>query len=313
MAFLRGIWAADFSGRVGNYPISSQRNERFVERGAILTQFPALVTFPKGASNNDFHVERELCEAHSLFLAMPFWFTGAFGMQLLAPDILEEARTLSPFISGVGLAMGFLLWLLGGRTHRFWLAMSITLGAGLLGLVYGKQCGMQPLVAGLLLAISAGTLALSLVRILLFATGGLAALSLIQAIAPAWDEPLAIFLVGGLIGVLLYRFWIAAFSSLVGSLLMAYSALALLDRLHRVDSVAWTQKNGPLLNWGCVSLIVMGVLVQFLLARHQHRKFQPMQEPEEAIPLAALRSRPAKPARSFWWAWGEKLIQRRAG
>ena len=51
-------------------------------------------------------------------------------MQLLAPDILEEARQLSPLLSGSGLFIGVLLWSLGGRTHRFWLAMSVTLTAG---------------------------------------------------------------------------------------------------------------------------------------------------------------------------------------
>src|SRR5262249_60226507 len=93
-------------------------------------------------------------------------------MKILAPDILEEARTLSPILSGAGLLIGFLLWSLGGRTHRFWLAMIVTLAAGLLGLAHGKQFGMQPLVAGVLLAVSAGGLALSLGRILLFSGGG---------------------------------------------------------------------------------------------------------------------------------------------
>src|SRR5689334_17730497 len=152
-------------------------------------------------------------------------------MQFLAPDILEEAHTLSPFLSGAGLLMGLFLWMFGGRTHRFWLAMIVTLAAGLLGLSYGKQYGMQPLVAALLLAVSAGALALSLVRILLFAAGGMVALSLIHTVARGWDQPIAVFLVGGLIGVILYRFWIAIFSSLVGSLLMAYSSLVLLDNL----------------------------------------------------------------------------------
>jgi hypothetical protein len=234
-------------------------------------------------------------------------------MQLLAPDILEEARTLSPLLSGAGLSIGFFLWMFGGRTNRFWLAMSVTLAAGLLGLSYGKVYGMQPLVAALLLAVSAGALALSLVRILLFAAGGLTALSLIHAIAPAWDEPIAVFLVGGLIGVLLYRFWIATFASVVGSLLMAYSALALLDRLRLVDSVAWTGQNGPLLNWGCASLIVMGVLVQFLLERRRNRKAEPEEEPEPIV--AAPPPPPPRPkrARSSLWAWGERLIHRRAG
>lgn len=227
-------------------------------------------------------------------------------MQLLAPDILEEARPLSPLLSGTGLAIGFLLWSLGGRTHRFWLAMSVTLTAGILGLTLGKDYGMQPLVAGLLLAISAGALALSLVRILLFVAGGLAALGLMHTIVP--EEPIAVFLVGGLIGVILYRFWIVAFSSSIGSLLMAYSGLALLDRLRIVeDSVAWTTRNGPLLNWGCVALIVAGMLVQFLLERRRRRKAEASAEPE---PLPAPP--PPRPAPEGWWAWGEKWL-RRAG
>ena len=232
-------------------------------------------------------------------------------MRFLAPDILEEARQLHPVLSGVGLMIGILLWLLGGRTHRFWLAMSVTLTAGLLGLMYGKQYGMQPLVAGLLLAVSAGALALSLVRILLFAAGGLATLGLMQTVAPGWDEPIAVFLVGGLIGIVLYRFWITTFASLVGSLLMAYSALALFDRLNMVhNTVAWTEANGPLLNWGCASLVVLGVLIQFLLERRRHRRAEAAAE-WELEPY--IPPRPAKPAKSLLWTWGEKLIHRRAG
>jgi hypothetical protein len=237
-------------------------------------------------------------------------------MQILAPDILEEARTLSPILSGAGLLIGFLLWSLGGRTHRFWLAMIVTLTAGLLGLTHGKEFGMQPLVAGLLLAISAGVLALSLVRLLLFAAGGLAALGLLHAIASGWDEPIAVFLVGGLIGVLLYRFWITFFSSLIGALLMAYSALALFDRLHMVNSVEWTRKNGPLLNWAFASLVVMGALIQFLWERRRRRRSraEPDAEPEVIAIAAPLPPPPpAKPSRSLLWAWGEKLLHRRAG
>jgi hypothetical protein len=231
-------------------------------------------------------------------------------MQLVAPDILEEARTLSPYLSGAGLTLGFLLWSVGGRTHRFWLAMSVTLSAGLLGLTLGKQYGMQPLVAGLLLAVSAGALALSLVRILLFAAGGLAALGLMHSFAPAWDEPIAVFLVGGLVGVFLYRFWIVTFSSLIGALLMAYSALALFDQLHMVDSVAWTRKNGPLLNWGLAALIVLGILVQFLLDR---RGRKPKEAAETEPIVVAPPVPPVKPAPKGLRAWGEKWFLRRAG
>lgn len=231
-------------------------------------------------------------------------------MQLVAPDILEEARGLSPLLSGAGMAIGFLLWSLGGRTHRFWLAMSVTLTAGLLGLALGKDYGMQPLVAGLLMAVSAGALALSLVRILLFAAGGLAALGLMHALAPAWNEPIAVFLVGGLIGVLLYRVWIMVFSSLIGGVLLVYSALALLDRLRMVNSVAWTQKYGPLLNWGCAALIVLGIVVQFVLER-RHRKKESQAEVVEAVPLPPPP--PEKPAPGGLLGWGEKWFHRLAG
>jgi hypothetical protein len=236
-------------------------------------------------------------------------------MQLVAPDILEEARLLSPLLSGAGIVVGFLLWSLGDRTHRFWLAMSVTLAAGLLGLTLGKDYGMQPLVAGLLLAVSAGALALSLVRLLLFAAGGLASLGLMHTLAPAWNEPIAVFLVGGLVGVFLYRFWIITFSSLIGALFLIYSALALLDRLHIVDSVAWTGRNGPLLNWGCASLVVMGILVQFLLERRRQRQAEPVAEPEpEPIVVAPpLPPPPSKPEPKGLWVWGEKWLHRRAG
>ena len=184
----------------------------------------------------------------------------------------------------------------------------------MLGLTLGKQYGMQPLVAGLLLAVSAGALALSLVRILLFAAGGLAALGLMHIVAPAWDEPIAVFLVGGLIGVFLYRFWIVTFSSSIGALLMAYSALALFDQLHMVDSVAWTRKNGPLLHWGLAALIVLGILVQFLLERRRRRKPKPAAEPEpEPVEVAPPPPPPAKPAPGGLRAWGEKWFHRRAG
>jgi hypothetical protein len=227
-------------------------------------------------------------------------------MQLVSPEILEEARQLSPLVSGVGLALGLFLWALGARTHRFWLALSMTVAAGLLGLSYGRDFAMQPLVAGLLLAVSAGALALSLVRLLVFAAGGLAAVGLFHSVAPGWDEGVACFLIGGLTGVLLYRLWITAFASLVGTLLAGYGALALLDRVHVLDSAALARKNGPLLNWACASLAVTGVLVQFLLERRQ--RGAGAGAPVAAAP--APKPSGGKPEKFSWWAFGVKLLKR---
>jgi len=170
---------------------------------------------------------------------------------------------------------------------------------------------MQPLVAGLLLAVSVGALALALVRILLFLAGGLAGLVVIQTVAPALDEPLACFLAGGLLGVLLYRFWVAALTSLAGTLLMGYSGLCLLERFTKVNSVALTQQHGPLLNWGCAFGAGLGLLVQFLLERRHKRR---QKQREEAKNAAAETAKlppppPPPPPRLPWWKWPTRFAQ----
>src|SRR5438034_242014 len=112
-------------------------------------------------------------------------------MQLIAPDILQEAQGLSPAVSGTALFVGLVLWLTGWSWHRFWVVLSATAGAGLFGLLSSPYYKVQPLVAGLLLAVAAGVLALTLVRVLAFLTGGLAGwLAVTHALAPStWDFP----------------------------------------------------------------------------------------------------------------------------
>jgi hypothetical protein len=237
-------------------------------------------------------------------------------MNLVAPDILAEARGLPPLAPGTALAVGFLLWLWGARGHRFWIALGITLTAGLVGLFQGPSYGMQPLVAGLLLAVAAGALALSLVRVLLFMAGGFAALALMHALAPGWNEPVVSFLAGGLAGILLYRFWITTLTSLVGTLLMAYGGLVLLDGSRSFDAVGWSTKNGALLNWACGATAVMGILIQFLLERRRRRKARahaepPPEEEVEEQPPPRPKARP-KP-RPTLWGWVQKHSPRRAG
>jgi hypothetical protein len=237
-------------------------------------------------------------------------------MNLVAPEILQEARGLPPLVTGSALAIGFVLWLWGARGHRFWIALAITAAAGLVGLFHGPTYGLQPLVAGLLLAVAAGTLALSLVRVLLFVAGGFAALALVQSVAPAWNEPIVSFLVGGLAGIVLYRVWIIALTSLIGTLLMVYGGLCLCDGARGFDAAAWAAKNGPLASWACGALAVLGVLMQFLGERRRKRKAAPPAEaPEEPAwnppkPQPKPRSRPKV---SAWWEWVQKHALRRAG
>jgi len=192
-------------------------------------------------------------------------------MYLLAPEILQDTRDLSPLISLGGLAVGGFLWALGGWGFRFWLVLVTTVAAGILGLYYGPDFGMQPLVAGLLLAVSAGALALSLVRLVLFLAVGFASLWLATVLAPGWKEGIACFLARGLVGGLLFRFWITVLTSFMGTLLVGYSLLSLVARFGWLDAVDFTTRQAPLLNWACAAATVLGVLVQLLLQRRPAR------------------------------------------
>jgi hypothetical protein len=235
-------------------------------------------------------------------------------MYLLAPDILSDARELSPTLSGAGMLVGGILWLLGARSHRFWVALATTIGGGLHGLIHGASYGMNPLAAGLLMAVAAGALALSLVRVLVFAAAGIAAIAVGRLVAPAVDEPLLCLLLGGLAGIAFYRLWITALTSFAGTLLLGYSGLCLADRFLKVDSVAWTARHGALLNIGVAAFALLGVLVQYLLERRRARKNREAADRDEQARRAEeerLRRLPPKP--SPWWSWGGGKKYRRAG
>src|SRR5258708_4842821 len=99
---------------------------------------------------------------------------------------LKEFRDFSLATNSLVLAIGLALWLLGGWSHRFCVVLITTLIAGVVGLQSGPVWGMEPLVAGLLLAVAAGALALSLVRVLVFLGVGLGTLILARTTAPNW-------------------------------------------------------------------------------------------------------------------------------
>jgi hypothetical protein len=236
-------------------------------------------------------------------------------MSLVVPDVLQEVRQLPSSLLGVGLLIGALLWVMGAASHRFWLVLSLTLGAGLHGLMYGKAYGMQPLVAGLLLAVATGALALSLVRVLVFAAGGIAALALARALSFALDEPLVCLLIGGLVGIVFYRLWITLLCSLVGTLFLAYCGLGLADRLFKVDAMLLALEHPTWLNSGLAAGTLAGVVVQYLLDRHRARRRQKRADKAEQerriLEERARRSLPSRPVP--WWAWIGRSKQRRAG
>ena len=169
-------------------------------------------------------------------------------MQVLDPEILGEFQGLSANVTVPAFALGFLIWLLGWRGHRFWIVLAATVTAGLIGLDAGPSWGSQRLVAGLLLAVAAGTLALSLVRVVAFAAGGAAGWLIVHALAPQWNDPLVCFLGGGILGLLLYRLW-------------STSPLGGLARFAPITPIALfavlTCPVSPSVNWLYESLVVV--------------------------------------------------------
>jgi MFS family permease len=235
-------------------------------------------------------------------------------MHVLAPDLLADARELSLPVLGGGLALGLVLWLLGWWGHRFWIVLSATLAGGVAALVSSPAYGVQPLVAGLLAAVASGVLALALVRVLAFVAGGLGACLLMHLVAPSWDQPLVSMLVGGLAGVYFFRLGTMVLTATVGTLLVGYCGLCLLDRLGTLNAVAWADANGVLLNWLSASGITLGVLTQFLLERRRLRRKREREEAvkkkaedEAAKKKADEAKKKAKPAPKGWWPpWGQR-------
>ena len=188
-------------------------------------------------------------------------------MQLIAPDILLEARGLTEAMSGTLCLLGIALWLFGWRWHRFWVVSGITLAAGLLGLNAGRAAGgTQIMAVGILLAVAAGLLALELAKVFAFVAGGCGAWLAIQWVFPQAQELWAVFLSGGLFGVLLYRLWTMLLTSLIGILMTGHTALLLLEPHLGFDAVQWVSVNQAAINGIAVGLTVLGVLLQSIAA-----------------------------------------------
>jgi hypothetical protein len=148
-------------------------------------------------------------------------------------------------------------------------------------------------------------------RVLAFVSGGWAFYMAARVLAPAADEPLLCFLVGGLFSVFLYRLWITTVSSVAGTLLITYSSLWLIGTLGNADTIAWAANNGPLWNWGLGSVVVLGILVQFGLHRHhlkvkKAREEMAKQEEENKKIEEELRRRAPQAVAKSWWPFGGK-------
>jgi len=229
-------------------------------------------------------------------------------VHLVAPDILAETqgKGLSLAACITGMVVGLTLWGFAARAQRFWLVLLTTVSAGLYGLSLAETYDVQPLVAGLLMAVAAGVLSVALARLFAFLAGGVAACLLLSALFPTWREPFVFFFAGGFLALSLMRVWLMALASLAGSLLMLYCTLWLLEHLGQIDAAAWAAQRHLLLDWACGGLAVVGFAIQFLLDRRRQRK--------ERRPRDSDKSSKGEPRawRLWWWGSGDSKRKRAA-
>ena len=221
-------------------------------------------------------------------------------MQLIAPDILNEARGLTIAMAGTVCVLGVALWLFGWRWHRFWVVAGITLTAGLIGLNAGRTGGTQVMAVGILLAVAAGLMALELAKVLAFVAGGCGAWLAVQWVLPQAQELWAVFLCGGLFGLLLYRLWTMLLTSLMGVLLASHAGLLLAEQLVGFDAVAWVSANVPALNGAAVGMTVLGILIQAMSAPEEPEAKAVGEEPAKAEEPKPEPGPPAKKSVPWW-------------
>jgi hypothetical protein len=222
-------------------------------------------------------------------------------MQLIVPDILAEARGLTTAMSGTLCALGIALWLFGWRWHRFWIVAGITLAAGLLGLNAGRAAGGTQIMAlGILIAVAAGMMALELAKVFAFVAGGCGAWLAVQWVFPQAQELWAVFISGGLFGLLLYRLWTMLLTSLAGVLIASHSALLLLEAPAGFDAVKWVSANQAALNGAAVALIGLGILLQAIAAPDEEAKGESVEAEEPKESHETLQSA-TKRKRAWWW------------
>lgn len=226
-------------------------------------------------------------------------------MQLIAPDILFEARGLSAPFCLIGLAIGALLWVFGWRWHRFWVVLTATITAGLVGLSAHAVISPRMLAAGLLLALAAGMLAIDLSRCVVFAASGLACWLAVHKILPAFQEPLICFLLGGIIGLFLYRLHLMILTSLAGAIIVLHSLILLVEKATdmRFWASDWSNNNGLGLNIAVVALAVLGVAIQGQLERWRARTDggqSTSSSLSDDLHREHFRRAPRRPSGGFW-------------
>ncbi len=228
-------------------------------------------------------------------------------MQLIAPEILQEAGEISPPVIIVIGIMGLMLFVFGWRWHRFWIGMSITIAGGLIGLYSGKALGSNILALGILLAIAAGALAMELARILAFLIAGMSLWSIALRIFPGGQELWITFLFGGLIGLWLYRVWMMFLTSFAGLLVTVHCLLVSWHQYLNADTFSIVEEKPSLFNLSIIAAAIVGVFLQSGLERWERNRQKQakidnetkIREEERKKVLAEIPA--PEPKKNSWW------------
>lgn len=202
-------------------------------------------------------------------------------MTFISPDVIAELKGLSVGAGGFLLLVGFLLWGFGWRWHRFWVVFGFTAAAGIAGMTSGKAAGGHILVMGVLLAFAGGVLAIELAKILSFLAGGVGSWIAVQSVIPQAQELWAVFLAGGLFGVVLYRLWTMILMSLLGVVVSWHAAFALAQTDGTMNSVKWVADHAAAVNAAVVVATLLGVLMQVLTTERPAKKADADKKPKK--------------------------------
>lgn len=219
-------------------------------------------------------------------------------MSLISPDVIAELKGLSVGAGGFLMLVGFLLWGFGWRWHRFWVVFGFTAAAGIIGMTSGQAAGGHVLVMGLLLAFAGGVLAIELAKILAFVAGGIGFWLAVQSVFPQGQELWAVFLSGGLFGVLLYRLWTMILLSYLGTVLSFHAAFAMAHASGTYDAVKWVADNAIAVNGAVVVATLLGVLMQVLTTEKPDVEAKEEKE-TKSIPEERRQTEPEEP--TVWW------------
>jgi len=184
-------------------------------------------------------------------------------MQVVIPDFIADLRELPLATMAAITLLGLALWSAGWWAHRFWMGLLTSFSAGIVGLRMGPEWGLDPMAAGLLLAVAGGCLALAICRVGLFGIYGIASWYLMQAVAPKAAQPVACIVVGGILAVLLYRFAVILLTSAAGTWILAHGGFLLAEHFGKFDAVEWVTAKRLWLNAGALVAVFAGVIFQF--------------------------------------------------